>query len=69
MWTDPLSVITFHPSSDPYDELMTHLPFGSFSHGCRDRHKAPQHIEPGEIKDRGRNKYIDKHDLKYQQVE
>lgn len=50
MGTDPFSVITFHLSSDPYDELMTHLPFCRLGHGCCDRHKAPQHIEPGETK-------------------
>ena len=35
-----------------YDELMTHLPLSSLGHGGRDHHKAPQHIEPGGMKNK-----------------
>lgn len=60
METYPLIVFTFHPSivmllsADlTYNKLNTHLSLGRLGHGSCDHHKAPQHIEPGEIKNRG----------------
>ncbi len=52
-----------------YNEQMTHLPLGRLGHRGCDHHKAPQHIEPGGMKNRGVKEVADLQDVKYQQVE